>query len=729
MGSGAFLVEACRQLGDALVDAWHAHGEVPAIPPDEDEVIFARRLIAQRCLYGVDRNPMAVDLAKVSLWLVTLAKDHALTFVDHALRHGDSLVGLSRKQIEAFNRAIQAGFDTMRVREHVAKVTELRQRIREADEGVSDRELRDIWDEAQHELSKVRLFGDLVLAAWFEGDKPKEREEKRREYASAIARGEAEQYRGRLEEWRQAEQPLAPFHWEIEFPEVFERENPGFDAFTGNPPYAYKNTLAAGNIVHYPNWLQDVHAESHGNADLVAHFFRRAFDLMRSDGTLGLIATKTIAQGDTRSTGLRWICQHGGEIYCARKRVKWPGLAAVVVSVVHVAKGPFRGVKRLDDRVVETITAFLFHRGSHDDPAQLAANAGKSFQGSIVLGMGFTFDDTDKNGIASSLAEMERLIKKDPRNGEVIFPYIGGEEVNTSPAQSHYRYVINFGEYSEEACRNRWPELMGLVEVKVKPERDSQTRKARRERWWQHAEKQPALYTAITGLERVLVISQVGNAFGFAFLANNQVFSHRLIIFPSSSNALFAILQSRPHELWSRFFSYTLKDDFAYGPSDCFHTFPFPNKCETNPLLEAAGKTYYDFRAALMVRNDEGLTKTYNRFHDPDERDPEIAKLRELHAAMDRAVLDAYGWSDIPTDCEFLLDYEIDEEEWGDKKRPYRYRWPDEVRDEVLARLLELNAARAKEESRSGAAAARKQGKGPAAKRGPKESETGDLFS
>ena len=95
--------DTCRQLGDALVEAWHAHGEMPAIPADEDEVIFARRLIAQRCLYGVDRNPVAVDLAKVSLWLVTLAKDHALTFVDHALRHGDSLVGLSRKQIEAFH--------------------------------------------------------------------------------------------------------------------------------------------------------------------------------------------------------------------------------------------------------------------------------------------------------------------------------------------------------------------------------------------------------------------------------------------------------------------------------------------------------------------------------------------------------------------------------------------------------------------------------------------------
>ena len=103
-----------------------------------------------------------------------------------------------------------------------------------------------------------------------------------------------------------------------------------------------------------------------------------------------------------------------------------------------------------------------------------------------------------------------------------------------------------------------------------------------------------------------------------------------------------------------------------------------------------------------MVRNDEGMTKTYNRFHDPYEDNQDIATLRELHAAMDRAVLDAYGWSDIPTDCEFLLDYEINEEEWGNRKKPYRYRWPDDVRDEVLARLLELNAERAAAELQAG---------------------------
>ncbi len=322
MGSGAFLVEACRQLGDALVEAWHAHGEVPAIPPDEDEVIFARRLIAQRCLYGVDRNPVAVDLAKVSLWLVTLAKDHALTFVDHALRHGDSLVGLSRKQIEAFHwdpdaPRFQAGFETMQVREHVAKVAELRQRIREADESVSDWELRDLWDEAQVELGKVRLFGDLVLAAFFEGEKPKEREAKRSEYASAVVSGEAERYRGWLEEWRHAEPPLAPFHWEIEFPEVFERENPGFDAIVGNPPFAGKNTISARNRASATSTgCKQLHEESHGNADLVAHFFRRAFDLLREDGALRSDRHEHDRAKATRARrGLRWICTHGGEIY------------------------------------------------------------------------------------------------------------------------------------------------------------------------------------------------------------------------------------------------------------------------------------------------------------------------------------------------------------------------------------------------------------------------------
>ena len=207
--------------------------------------------------------------------------------------------------------------------------------------------------------------------------------------------------------------------------------------------------------------------------------------------------------------------------------------------------------------------------------------------------------------------------------------------------------------------------------------------------------------SALTGLERVLVCAIISNKIYFAFLPTRTVFSHKLVVFPFQSFPPFCVVQSNVHEIWARFFSSTMKDDINYSPSDCFETFPFPDGWETDPALETAGQAYYEFRASLMVRNDEGLTKTYNRFHDPYDDDPEIAKLRELHAAMDRAVLDAYGWTDIPTDCEFLLDYEIDEEEWGNRKKPYRYRWPDDVRDEVLARLLELNAERAAEETRA----------------------------
>ena len=146
----------------------------------------------------------------------------------------------------------------------------------------------------------------------------------------------------------------------------------------------------------------------------------------------------------------------------------------------------------------------------------------------------------------------------------------------------------------------------------------------------------------------------------------------------------------------------SLEERPRYTPSDCFETFPSPSAWESNQALERAGRDYYEFRAALMVRNNEGLTKTYNRFHDPDERDADILKLRELHAAMDRAVLDAYGWTDIRPTCEFILDYE-DEDDATDakpsrRKKPWRYRWPDEIRDEVLGRLLELNGRRAAEE-------------------------------
>jgi len=182
-----------------------------------------------------------------------------------------------------------------------------------------------------------------------------------------------------------------------------------------------------------------------------------------------------------------------------------------------------------------------------------------------------------------------------------------------------------------------------------------------------------------------------------------MIFANTLDVFPFDTYAAFCALQARPHEIWARFFASSMKDDLRYTPSDCFETFPFPEGFDTDARPEAAGKAYYEFRAQLMVQNDEGLTKTYNRFHHPDEAAPDIQRLRELHDAMDRAVLDAYGWIDLHPSCEFIPDYEEEDDTASKRKKPWRYRWPDELRDEVLARLLALNQERAEAERQSAA--------------------------
>jgi len=707
-GSGAFLVETCRQLAEALVEAWRAHDEVPEIPPDEDEVIYARRLIAQRCLYGIDRNPVAVDLAKMSLWLATLARDHAFTFLDHAFRHGDSLVGLTRRQIEAFHwegnaPIFAAGFEAIRMEKHLKRVTELRERIRVSDEELTDSELHDLWDQVEYELSKLSLFGDLVVAAFFDGKNAKEREKQRLAYARVVQEGTADEYRGWLHE-RRLEGDLVPFHWELEFPEVFHRDNPGFDAIVGNPPFLGGTNISERFGMAYFQWLTNNFHSTRHHCDLVAYFFRRAYACLGDSGCLGFIATNTIAQGDTREGGLRVILEEGGQIYEATRRLKWPGLAAVVVSVLHISKNHTKGQAILDGIQVDRVSAYLVKGTVDTSPSRLAENPYFSL-GSKIYGQGFLFADGDP--ACTPISERDRILASHPDWENRMPPYLTGEEVNSDPLQKPRRYVIFLSDVSDESQLAAWPDLREIVEEKVKPERmglgSNPNNVPLKKRWWAYQAHRPQLYSTIAPLERVLVISRVTSHVQFTFVPSQVVFSESIVVLPLDNYAAFCALQARPHETWARFFGSSMKDDLRYTPSDIFETFAFPEEWETRTTLEQAGKEYYDFRAELMVHNDQGLTKTYNRFHNPYENDTGIATLRDLHAAMDRAVLEAYGWADIATDCDFYLDYEVDEEELGNKKKPWRYRWPDDVRDEVLARLLTLNEERAAEERRSGA--------------------------
>jgi hypothetical protein len=701
MGSGAFLVESCRQLAEALVAAWEVHKATPKIPPDEDPLLHARRLVAQSCLYGVDKNRFAVNLAKLSLWLVTLARDHAFTFLDHALKHGDSLVGLTKAQLGAFHwnpPDTDSGPLFKGIAADVIEVTGWRRQIQELGEGDYDRR-RLAWKEAEDVVHDVRLIGDLCVAAYFQGTSDKDREALRRTYRAQIDRWKAGGTRfemdGIVAELRGGERPVLPLHWEIEFPEVFGRANPGFDAFVGNPPFL-GGTLIGGQLgLALHDYLVESYPPATGLADIAAFFLRRCFSCCRRNGTLGLIATNTVAQGDTRSTGLQAIVQTGGVIYSARRRYQWPGMAAVIVSVVHVARTTSDLGASLDGVTVGRVSSFLLAGSTDAAPAILSANKGRCYLGTKIWGAGFVFEDNPSKG-SSSLEDRLRLITKNPRNAEVIVPYMGGEEFNESPTLTARRFVIEFDERTKSEAM-AWPDIFAIVEERVRPVRATNKQRNYRDEWWRHANRaaEAAPYASAHG--RLLAVTSVTKHLSFGFVSGGTILANTLVLVLHHTDAAFAILQSRAHEIWARFLGSSLEDRLRYTTA-CFDTFPFPPNWQAAGDLEVAGRTYVEFRAALMARNNEGLTNTYNRFHDPSAHDPEVRRLRELHAEMDRAVLDAYGWADLALGCDFFLEYQLDEETWGAKKKPYRYRWPDAVHDEVLARLLVLNQNQQRQE-------------------------------
>lgn len=733
MGSGAFLVEACRQIGEKLVDAWTRHSEYPDVPPDEAPLLHAMRKVATRCLYGVDKNRFAVELAKLSLWLATLAKDHPFTFVDHSLRCGDSLVGLSRAQIAGFSWETDAPriYASQWIEDAIQEALIERRTIGSLGDTIDNHEKALALKRAEDDIAGVRLIGDAAVAAFFSSLKPKEQKDERDRLLAIVLAWQKDRagYQSLLDAQallRQGERGVTPFHWEIEYPEVFTRSNAGFDAFLGNPAFLGGTRISTEIGMGYFDWLTGRYPPAGHLCDLVAYFFRRAFTLLRSGGVLGLIATNTIGQGDTREGGIGQIIGDGGAIFNAIRRYRWPGAAAVIVSVVHIFKGrSYRGPVVLDGNTVARISAFLFS-GTVDDSPKRLTSAYYSI-GSKIYGAGFLFDDGDVG--ASPSAALDALRKNAPEEAKLVHPYIGGEEINTHPAQDFHRSVISLNHVQDEEELRRWPSLEAIVRQKVKPERDilgpNPNNVPLRKRWWAFQGHRPELYERLKSKRRCLANSQVSAHFLFAWQPINRIFANTVNVFLLDEDAGFAVLQSRAHETWTRFLASSLEDRLRYTGSDCFETFPFPRGWASIASLNDCGQRYHEFRASLLLRNAEGLTKTYNRFHDHDHdgtgvegRDPtdvinDIVELRRLHGEMDRAVLDAYGWTDIKPTCEFLLDYEEegDEEEEGGKrkkKKPWRYRWPDDVRDEVLARLLELNRQRAEEERLLGDEAATK---------------------
>lgn len=734
MGSGAFLVQACRWLADRLVEAWaqaevqghtvaingcvtNSAANVEALPRDtEARTIVARRLIAERCLYGVDLNPLAVELAKLSIWLVTLAKGRPFGFLDHNLRCGDSLLGIHRLDQLTQLSMSPTGQSQLRlfgqnVEQAVREAIELRSRLRE----MPIRDIRDVeamahldadarrWLEVPEYIANA-FIGEVFSAGGnglvvestlasltvqagqaIDGD---------RDALVSMCRRSVAAFSTDLPDGKPARRP---FHWPLEFPEVFGHERGGFDGMVGNPPFLGGQRITGIAGTAYRDWLVAHIAEGRrGSADLVAYFFLRAWSLLSDGGGFGLLAVKTIAEGDTRQVGLEAMIEAGAIIHAAFPNEPWPGKAAVVTSRVHIRKGKWYGVRSLLGRSVHFISGYLSDQEEWN-PRKLKANQDRSFQGSIVLGMGFVI----------TADEASSMLDADSKNNEVLFPYLNGEDLNTDPGQRPSRWVISFWDWPEERAREYALPFERVLTL-VKPERDqlggNATAEGRKRKWWLYGRDAKALYHAIgrghhferhpsewnpkqEPLRRVFVCSEVTKHLAFAEIPNEYVMSANLDVFTDAER--FAVCQSSIHEVWARLHSSRLETRLKYSPGNAYETFAFP---EIDERLRLLGDDFLRARRELITAEQIGLTKLYNRFHKHTEHDPRIKGLRALQREMDAAVARAYGWDDLD------LAHGFHGVPYLPENDRVRFTVSEAARIEVLRRLSELNRQRFDEE-------------------------------
>ncbi|MBI2833332.1 MAG: N-6 DNA methylase [Acidobacteria bacterium] len=339
MGSGAFLVSAGRYLAAAYENALVANGDCAS--PDIDDGMRAgfRRTIAQRCLYGVDLNPMAVQLARLSLWLATLAADRPLTFLDHHFRAGDSLVGASlddlARQPPARIRRRRPGslplFDPADLPNAMSVVVPERWRLAlQPDDTVAivrdkERALEDLCAPAAP-LARWKRAADLWCACWFWDGSPVPSRKLFGALQDAVLARQATSVDAPLGAWLQEAARIAAahrfFHWTLEFPEIFFDEtgrplpNPGFDAILGNPPWDVVRADGAEReararersgrqrLVRFARDAGVYRELRDGHPNSYQLFIERAHSLLRRGGRLGMIVPSGLAL-DRGCSGLR----------------------------------------------------------------------------------------------------------------------------------------------------------------------------------------------------------------------------------------------------------------------------------------------------------------------------------------------------------------------------------------------------------------------------------------
>jgi len=705
MGSGHFLVHTAHQLTNTIL---HALARTAWANPEIDlSPAFWRRQVVESCLYGVDINPMAVELAKLSLWLASMTPGRPLSFLDHRLKAGNSLLGVRFDEIVAalqesdFNRPTkksaiaeargQYGFkETSRAEQAAEEAVRLLDSLVHRDArsltGV-DAQKQD-YRSAQERLEAYRRVGDFLTALKM-GLKFNEVD------AHAVARtlergGEpsGEEQRRLLSMALLTINSQAILHWDLQFPDAFlqKSQQGGFDVVLGNPPFlgGLKIGPELGN--NFLSYLLNSFDKASGLADLSAYFFRLAFSLLKTNGILGMVATNTISQGDTKEVSLDVILEKGGVIIYADQYVKWAGDATVEVNLISILRSPLHNNKVLYP-LLNGVTVPYISSKLDDLPKKalysIIQNERKAFIGDYVRGLGFVLDK----------AEADYLISKNGDYGDCVLPYINGSDINKGPQIIPDRYVICFYDWDLRHS-SRYTDLIKILEERVKPFRDKVKQTRDKENWWLFSAYRKELREATTTISNVFVRSRISETHALVLAPTSWILNEKTIVFAFDDFFHFSLLQSNIHEMWMRRYTSTLRTDINYAPSDCFMNFPFPQEpfIKAKIYAEDAGQTYYAHRQSVMNNRQLGLTKSYNLFHDPECQTKDIETLRELHAAMNIAVLNCYGWNDIELQHDF----------YPNDRRKIRFMPCRAAQREIFTRLMDLNQRIAAEEASRG---------------------------
>ena len=741
-GSGHILLSAARRIALAV-----ARVQTDEEQPNPLSIRKALKDVVRNCIYGVDKNPLAVELCKIALWLEAYNPGEPLNFLDHHIKCGDAIVGLVHRG-ELEKGIVDEAFKTLPGDEKdiAASFRKRNQLERKQKEQTALNFDATINDEVNAVIEKYNLFKNLPETS------PEEVEKKAKEHIKY----EQDYHRIRLKQLADAQvaqffipktdankdvlitdaeyrnllrqvnkhlgilqsnklvkaQIIADknnknfFHWFLEFPEVFC--NGGFDCILGNPPYLGARLLSGKYDELFSNYIKTAFHPAIGRVDLVVYFLKRIYTVINENRFIGLITTNSISQGHSRESGLDiFLSNNNNSINFVHRNIKWPGVANVEVSLFVMYKGKWVGDILLDNKRVEKINSHFDDEQIQINPEHLFSMKNISFQGSVVLGEGFYLTEE----------EALKIINTNSIYSNVLIKRIGGAEINNSYDQASNDWIINFFELVESEVKSKYPLCYEIVFNKVKPERDKVKRDTYRNKWWQFAEKGINLYNKISVNKKVMVVPLVSKYEIFVFIPVGYVFLNKLAVIAYEDYFHFAIFQSSMHSYWSRKYSGTLGSSVInYSPPRCFETFPLPHLLSLfKQQLEEIGEKFHESRRRFMLSIHLGLTKTYNLFHSNaitaqsiNDKDKQVAslqkhldktvnnisfdeaiqgilKLRELHVQMDEAVLEAYEWNDIALKHDF---YEVDYLPENDR---VRFTIHPDARKEVLKRLLELN--------------------------------------